>query len=54
MSDRDKEMIRRLRSTVQVPPTARRDFLKMFGGGGSAGFSNFSGFGGRGRGPQRG
>ena len=32
MSDRDKEMIRRLRSTVQVPPTARRDFLKMFGG----------------------
>lgn len=32
MSDRDKELIRRLRSTVQVPPTARRDFLKMFGG----------------------
>lgn len=32
MKDQDRELIRRLRSTVQVPPTARRDFLKMFGG----------------------
>ncbi|QEW19914.1 spermidine/putrescine ABC transporter periplasmic substrate-binding protein [Marinibacterium anthonyi] len=32
MTDQERELIRRLRSTVQVPPTARRDFLKMFGG----------------------
>lgn len=32
MKDQDRELIRRLRSSVQVPPTARRDFLKMFGG----------------------
>lgn len=29
---RNAELIRRLRNSVNVPPTARRDFLKLFGG----------------------
>ncbi|MFD1910865.1 ABC transporter substrate-binding protein [Halodurantibacterium flavum] len=32
MSEREAELIRRLRASVQVPPTARRDFLRIFGG----------------------
>lgn len=32
MDKREQELIRRLRASVIVPPTARRDFLKLFGG----------------------
>lgn len=32
MNDRESDLVRRLRASVQVPPTARRDFLKLFGG----------------------
>ncbi len=32
MDKREQALIRRLRASVIVPPTARRDFLKLFGG----------------------
>ncbi len=32
MDKRELDLIRRLRASVIVPPTARRDFLKLFGG----------------------
>ncbi|MEI4472288.1 ABC transporter substrate-binding protein [Frigidibacter sp. MR17.24] len=32
MADHDDDPIARLRASVNVPPTARRDFIKMFGG----------------------
>lgn len=32
MNKKEQELIRQLRASVIVPPTARRDFLKLFGG----------------------